>query len=129
MADLEETSLRSVPSPAAATPVLQYSIGGDQACWHEPWSRYSFPKGQKLYGESWDLIADELAEDYHVNHDGWEATWPLQLRIYKDDIEVARFTVEREYEPRFTAWEIDLPVSPAGCEAEGVVSSNTGDPS
>lgn len=82
---------------------LAYSVGTSEQC-HD--SRFSFPKGQKTYGESWSLIADELAEDYNDNHDGWEAAWPLELRIYSDNKEVARFSVEKEMVPSFSAWEI-----------------------
>lgn len=49
--------------------------------------------------------AVDAAEDYHSNHDGWEARWPLTFAIYEteDGPEVGRFTVEREYEPQFNA--------------------------
>lgn len=87
---------------------LTYSTGtSDQE--HAPDNRFDFPNGQKTCGERWGLIADELAEDYNDNHDGWEASWPLELRIYKDGVEVARFEVEKEMVPSFSAWERDTP--------------------
>lgn len=85
--------------------VLTYSAGGDQACWHEEYSRHDFPRGQNLYWRDWSCVVTDLADDYHSNHDGWESSWPLQFRIYEDGVEVARFEVEREYDPRFTAWD------------------------
>lgn len=50
-------------------------------------------------------IAEDAAEDYHGNHDGWEATWPVVIHVYEteDGPEVARYEVERESEPVFTA--------------------------
>lgn len=52
-----------------------------------------------------DDMAVDAAEDYHSNHDGWEARWPLTFAIYETEYgpEVGRFTVEREYEPQFSA--------------------------
>ncbi len=82
---------------------MTYSCGTSEQC-HD--SRFDFPRGQKTYGGNWGLIADELAEDYNDNHDGWEASWPLELRIYGDGQEVARFEVEKEMVPSFSAWEI-----------------------
>lgn len=105
-------------SPTAHThratdkPVLTYSAGEECSSYHEPISRLDFPSSiQCTYDDSWWMIADELAEDFHSNHDGWESSWPLQIRIYKDAVEVARFQVEREYEPTFIAHELELPVS------------------
>lgn len=59
---------------------------------------------------SWDeidrLVAQECADDYHHNHDGWECqSWPytFALRESEDGPIVARFTVDREAVPSFTA--------------------------
>ena len=90
---------------------LTYSAGPDQACWHDDCSRLSFPNGQRVYGRDWSLVVTDLAEDYHCNHDGWEANWPLQIRIYEDGAEVARFSVERESQPVFYAWEVEAPAA------------------
>ena len=52
------------------------------------------------------LTAQECAEDYHHNHDGWELqSWPytFALRAKEDGPIVARFAVDRESEPRFSA--------------------------
>lgn len=86
----------------------QYSAGTCES-YHVEGGRFDFPRNQKTYSENWFLIADELADDFHSNHDGWEAEWPLELRIYKEGKEVARFSVEREYEPTFTPREIETP--------------------
>jgi hypothetical protein len=78
----------------------QYSAGnhvGD----HEPDSRFDFPKGQCIYFEDWQLVARDLAEDYHNEHDGWEASWPIALHIYADNECVWSGMVEREMEACF----------------------------
>ncbi len=72
-------------------------------------------------GGSWDSmdsfdaenLAQECAEDYHSNHDGWEASWPLTFALYasKDGPEVGRFEVEREMEPTFMASPVAVPVA------------------
>lgn len=58
------------------------------------------------------MRAELAAEDYHANHDGWEARWPRTFVLFdaEDGPEVARFTVEREYDPVFTATELPLAV-------------------
>lgn len=79
---------------------LEYTMGdGDQ--------RFSFPKGQKTFGGCWWLIADDLAQDYFDNHDGWESQWPQTLRIFDGEKQLAAFTVEMEREPVFYAYELD----------------------
>jgi hypothetical protein len=105
---------------------LTYSAGPDQPIWHDKYGRIDFPAGQKLYGRAWDLVVTDLAEDLHDNHDGWEAEWPLQIRIYEDDAEVARFSVEREHVPQFSAWEIASPLQPDATPSELPTEAQTG---
>jgi hypothetical protein len=52
-----------------------------------------------------EFLAEEAAADFHSEHDGWESTWPLTITLYdgKDGPELGRFTVEREYQPAFSA--------------------------
>lgn len=85
----------------------QYSAGGHPD-YHEPSGRFDFPDKQPLYLEEWSLVATDLADDYHHNHDGWEDSWPIELRIYKDSEEVGRFSVEREMQPAFYALEKEV---------------------
>lgn len=56
--------------------------------------------------ESLDYIAEEAAEDYQENHDGWEAVWPVEISIFNGDELLGKYEVHREYEPRFSANEI-----------------------
>lgn len=55
--------------------------------------------------EDGEYAAQDAAEDYHSNHDGWEASWPVDvsLRETKDGPVIATYQVEREYEPQFSA--------------------------
>ncbi|MBF0675557.1 hypothetical protein [Pseudomonas sp.] len=58
--------------------------------------------------EDGEWIAEEAAADYHSEHDGWEARWPLKLMLWlPDGTEIGAFTVEREYEPVFSASKED----------------------
>lgn len=79
---------------------------GNCASYHDEFGRLRFPKGQHLCGEDWSCVVTDLANDFHSNHDGGESDWPLEFRIYKRGKEVARFTVEREHEPQFYAYEL-----------------------
>lgn len=49
------------------------------------------------------MIARECAEDFHSNHDGWEALWPRDITLYETDDgpPLASFEVEREAVPEF----------------------------
>jgi hypothetical protein len=64
------------------------------------WGRYDLT--DKYDRES---LVKEAAHDYHREHDGWEAAWPLEIGIAasEDGPELARFRVDRDVEPVFTA--------------------------
>ncbi|MDI6637075.1 hypothetical protein [Pantoea dispersa] len=55
--------------------------------------------------DSFDLeeIAQEAAEDFYENHDGWEAAWPREIEIFADGLSLGIFEVEREFTPVFSA--------------------------
>lgn len=79
---------------------LQYCAGSERQS--DVWSdRWDFPKNQPTYNEAWRLVATDLAEDYHSNHDGWEDTWPVNVRIYKDSECVWSGDVGLEMKPYF----------------------------
>lgn len=62
-----------------------------------------------LTDDTWsDSIAEQCADDWHCNHDGWEASWPRVFSLYRDKTgpSFASFTIEREYEPCFSATPI-----------------------
>jgi len=53
-------------------------------------------------------LANEAAEHYHSNCDGWESDWPLTFHIYsvEEKKHIGSFHIEREAEPSFYATEI-----------------------
>lgn len=52
-----------------------------------------------------DFIAEEIADDYFSNHDGWEASWPLNIYIWDDKHEyIGACSVEMEAQPAFYAY-------------------------
>lgn len=55
----------------------------------------------------WAWVAEECAEDYWHNHDGWECSWPatIHLRETEEGPIVATFEVHMEAVPSFTAYE------------------------
>jgi hypothetical protein len=60
-----------------------------------------------LDDDTWnDSIAEQCAEDWHSNHDGWEASWPRVFSLYRQKTgpSFARFEVERETVPQFNAY-------------------------
>ena len=59
-----------------------------------------------LSDDTWnDSLAEQCAEDWHRNKDGWEGEWPRVFSLYRDKTgpAFASFEVEREYEPHFSA--------------------------
>lgn len=52
-----------------------------------------------------DSVAEQCADDWHRNHDGWEASWPRIFTLYakKEGPALARFEIERETVPQFNA--------------------------
>jgi hypothetical protein len=45
--------------------------------------------------------AQDAADDYHSNHDGWEASWPVDFSVESPDGVVKSFSVDREARPEF----------------------------
>lgn len=84
-------------------------------------TRYQLPT---IFAE-WRDIAVDAAEDYHHNHDGWEAEWPVDIAIYETEEGpmLARFRVERETVPQFSAYELkDELIHPNQDESPGRVN-------
>jgi hypothetical protein len=53
-----------------------------------------------------EYVAEAAADDFHSNHDGWEAHWPCDFYIFDLDGKLLGiFTVQREAEPVFSATE------------------------
>lgn len=59
----------------------------------------------------WDIhndgrwAAQDAADNYHSEHDGWECSWPLIFSLHESENgpEICRFSVNREAEPVFSA--------------------------
>lgn len=51
-------------------------------------------------------IAEDCAEDFHGNHDGWDSSWPLQLTVILESGEEITFEIDRESRPVFRASRI-----------------------
>ena len=51
-------------------------------------------------------LAEEVAEDYHSNHDGWESRWPIEFSIELSDGTTRLFVIDREMTPCFNAREM-----------------------
>jgi hypothetical protein len=68
----------------------------------------SFYELKPMHSDFDRWMAREAAEDYHSEHDGWEANWPLEFALHETENgpEIARFEVQREVEPVFYATEI-----------------------
>lgn len=50
-----------------------------------------------------EWIAEDAAEDFHSNHDGWESSWPVTIEISYEGKILGRFSVDMEARPHFTA--------------------------
>lgn len=63
------------------------------------------------FDDAWDveLLAEQCAEDYHSNHDGWEdKKWNsglsnVRIWLWKDNNTKIGFDVHLEYVPSFSA--------------------------
>jgi hypothetical protein len=61
----------------------------------------------------WDLddlewIAEECADDFHHNHDGWERSWPVTFTLWDEQgNSLGDYEVERDVEPVFSAYRKD----------------------
>lgn len=50
------------------------------------------------------MVAEQAAEDYHDNHDGWEDGWPVKINLHDPFKElIASFDVDLESAPIFSA--------------------------
>ena len=60
----------------------------------------------KYSTDIWTWLAEEAAEDFHANHDGWECKWPLKIAVRPEGSDVRTFEVQRRSVPEFEAEEI-----------------------
>ena len=50
-----------------------------------------------------DHIAEETANDYFNNHDGWEDSWPIRIELFIESKSIGVYSVELEHQPIFSA--------------------------
>ncbi|HGY3930753.1 TPA: hypothetical protein ACNVXV_002074 [Citrobacter koseri] len=81
--------------------VIQYSVNGASL----KHANYLNPRPIDDFEDAWDYeqLAQEAAEDYWENHDGWESRWPLNIELFADGSSVGMFEVVMETEPTFSA--------------------------
>jgi hypothetical protein len=60
-----------------------------------------WPKDVKM--EVDEHIAEQLADYYHTQCDGWESSWPLDLTIIEPSGVRHVFNVDRDFDPVFYA--------------------------
>lgn len=63
----------------------------------------------KWDGTDLNWVAEDAAEHYHSNCDGWEhKSWPIELYLYDEDGAnlLGKFSVDREAQPVFMARKI-----------------------
>ena len=85
--------------------IIQYAVDEDSIdC-----AFYLYPVRNVDASDSYGLseISQEVARDYHANHDGWECEWPVDINLWIDGVSVGTFSVERDYAPYFVAYRKD----------------------
>ncbi len=53
-----------------------------------------------------EYLAEDAAEDYYDNHDGYEGDWPVKFAIFDGDKLVGKCEVELGHKPTFSARDI-----------------------
>lgn len=82
------------PPPRPSGNFYEYSV--------EPHDeRYAFES--KFTPDSKHWLAEDAAEDFFHNHDGWECKWPMVFNVYDDDKHLGRYSVDVEHQPHFSA--------------------------
>jgi hypothetical protein len=78
--------------------------------------KYRVPCGEFWCNTSFDpeecpeYAAEDCAANFHLQHDGWESPWPLDITLLRDDgSEIATCEVDRESVPSFSATKKETP--------------------
>ncbi|PHM46550.1 hypothetical protein [Xenorhabdus miraniensis] len=50
-----------------------------------------------------DYLAEECANDYYANHDGWEDYWPIEITVFNDGESIGTFSIKLKYDHVFSA--------------------------
>ncbi|HGJ5858500.1 MAG TPA: hypothetical protein ACHBX6_02050 [Arsenophonus nasoniae] len=86
--------------------LIQYAIHDINDLYDET-DRYEF-NINNFNNEYLDIAAQECAENFYDNHDGWESNWPLVIRIFVDNKIIGDFKVEMEFWPSFSTQKIKI---------------------
>lgn len=68
--------------------------------------RYSFESKFTPDSDGW--LAEDAAEDFFHEHDGWKSKWPLVFNIYDDGRHLGRYSVDVENQPHFYAARLEV---------------------
>lgn len=80
--------------------------------------KYLYSVGHKDFDDTFEIevkyqnidysvedVAEEAAEDYYHNHDGWDSSWPQIIYVWNEDEEyLGASEVEMEAQPHFYAY-------------------------
>jgi hypothetical protein len=77
--------------------IYKYEIDGDI---------YEIEQKTKLCEVFYDILAEECAEKEFSDSAG-ECSFTMVIELFDDDKSLGVYTIEMEYEPRFTAWKTD----------------------
>jgi hypothetical protein len=74
---------------------FQYNTDGDD---------YKFSIESNWSDEDPEWLAEDCAEDFYKNRDGWESHWPITFYLYNlgEDDHFAVVEVGMEFEPTFS---------------------------
>jgi hypothetical protein len=89
------TNWTSPPKPEKR--VYEYTV-------HPYEDRYEFRSSFSPSAAHW--LAEEAAEDFFSEHDGWECAWPLAFRVFDGDVDLGLWSVDMESRPHFMATEL-----------------------
>ena len=84
-------------------------------------NKYFYSVGDKDFNDAFEIevkyqyidysvedVAEEAAEDYYDNHDGWEATWPQTIHVWNDKEEyLGAADVHVEYQSSFYGYPLE----------------------
>jgi len=48
-----------------------------------------------------ESVAEDAADDFHSNHDGWKCRWPITFVVESPEGVIKKFSVDRETFPAF----------------------------
>lgn len=82
------------PPPKPTKRVYEYAV-------HPHDERYEFSSVFTTDAVYW--LAEDAAEDFFNEHDGWDSSWPLTFRIFSDGFDLGFWSVDVERVPQFSA--------------------------